>query len=190
MWRDYKCYLKSEYIPKYKTKDALLKNRPSRIPRDQWSGLVSYWLSEKSKRRTQTDRNNRRKQKMPHMGGSKSIATLMVEKTENGIEPTRAEIFVLSYTKYKDGRSLDDDSSRAIDMINEKMQNSERPNDQPPHSVSYEGDVYSQLFGNEKSRYVRGLGLSPTPSVLWGRRSSLRNIFVEDSSNEVMQRLE
>ncbi|KAM3235753.1 hypothetical protein P3L10_015790 [Capsicum annuum] len=91
---------------------------------------------------------------MPHMGGSKSIATLMAEKTENGIEPT--EIFVLSHTKCKDGRSLDDDSSRAIDMIN----------DQPHHSVSYEGDVYSQVFGNEKSTYVRGLGLGLTPSVL------------------------
>ncbi|KAH0685449.1 hypothetical protein KY290_016722 [Solanum tuberosum] len=51
-WKDYKCSLKGDYLPKYKTKDALLKNRPSCIPRDQWSGLVSYWLSEKSKRHT------------------------------------------------------------------------------------------------------------------------------------------
>ncbi|KAF3638443.1 hypothetical protein FXO38_21139 [Capsicum annuum] len=164
-WRDYKCYLKGEHIPKHKPKDTLLKNRPSCIPRDQWSGLVSYWLSDKAKdivllfewqRRTQANRNNRSKQKIPHIGESKSIATLMAEK----------------------------------DMINEKMKNSERPSDQPPRSVACEGDVYSRVFENEKSGYVHGLGLGPTPSVLWGCRSSLGNIVVEDSSNEVVQRLE
>ncbi|KAM3358713.1 hypothetical protein P3S68_021646 [Capsicum galapagoense] len=92
--------------------------------------------------------------------------------------------------KRKDGRPLDDDFSREIDMINEKMQNSERPNNQSPHSVSCEGDVYSQVFGNEKSGYVRGLRLGPTPSILLGCRSFLENIVVEDSSNEIVQRLE
>nr|XP_009797186.1 PREDICTED: uncharacterized protein LOC104243659 isoform X5 [Nicotiana sylvestris] len=48
-WKDYKCNLKGEYVKKHKTKDALLKYRPSRIPRDQWRGLVSYWLSDKAK---------------------------------------------------------------------------------------------------------------------------------------------
>ncbi|XP_060210609.1 uncharacterized protein LOC132637555 [Lycium barbarum] len=79
-WKDYKCTLKGEYMAKYKTKDSLLKNRLSRIPKDQWSGLVSYWFSDKVKRRTQANRNNRTKQKMSHTGGSKSIATLMDEK--------------------------------------------------------------------------------------------------------------
>uniref|UniRef100_A0A1S4AGT0 Transposase n=1 Tax=Nicotiana tabacum TaxID=4097 RepID=A0A1S4AGT0_TOBAC len=113
-WKDYKCELKSEYTRKYKTKDALLKNRPSRIPRDQWSGLVSYWLSDKAKRRTQANRNNRAKQTMPHTGGSKSIATLMNEQAVNGIEPTRAEIFILTHKKRKYGRPLDDDSAKTI----------------------------------------------------------------------------
>ncbi|KAG5590716.1 hypothetical protein H5410_041230, partial [Solanum commersonii] len=48
-WRDYKCDLKAMYVTTYKTKDALIKNRPSHIPRDQWSGLVLYWLSKKAK---------------------------------------------------------------------------------------------------------------------------------------------
>ncbi|XP_060210829.1 uncharacterized protein LOC132637814 [Lycium barbarum] len=48
-WKDYKCTLKGEYMEKYKTKDSLLKNRLSRIPRDQWSGFVSYWFSDKAK---------------------------------------------------------------------------------------------------------------------------------------------
>ena len=48
-WKNYKCQLKGVHIHKYKTKDAFLKNRPSCIPRDQWSVLISYWLSTKAK---------------------------------------------------------------------------------------------------------------------------------------------
>ncbi|KAH0655430.1 hypothetical protein KY285_030312 [Solanum tuberosum] len=148
--------------------------------RDQWSELVSYWLSDKAKRRTQENRNNRTKQKMSRMGGSKSIATLINEQTSNGIEPTRAEIFLLNHKKRVDGRPLDDDSAKAIDKINEKMSNSEGSNDQPTHRVAWKGDVYSQVLGNERSGYVRSLGLGPTPSALWGSRSFLENIDEED----------
>nr|XP_009783212.1 PREDICTED: uncharacterized protein LOC104231853 [Nicotiana sylvestris]XP_016511466.1 PREDICTED: uncharacterized protein LOC107828629 [Nicotiana tabacum] len=75
-------------------------------------------------------------------------------------------------------------------MINERLRsNSERQNDHPPQNVAWEGDVYSQVLGNEKSGYVRGLGLGPTPSILWGSKSSIGNIGPNDSSNEV-KRLE
>ncbi|XP_070029412.1 uncharacterized protein [Nicotiana sylvestris] len=117
-------------------------------------------LVDFSRRRTQANRNNRSKQTMPHTGGSKSIATLMNEQAVNGIEPTRAEIFLLTHKKHKDGRPLDDDSVKTIVLV------------------------------NEKSGYVRGLGLGPTPSVLWGSRSFLGNIAADDSSNEVIQRLQ
>lgn len=75
-------------------------------------------------------------------------------------------------------------------MINERMSNNERSTNQPSQEVAWEGDVYSQVLGNDKSGYVRGLGLGPTPSVLWGRSSSVENIVVDDSSNEVIERLE
>ncbi|KAH0746087.1 hypothetical protein KY285_007744, partial [Solanum tuberosum] len=110
--------------------------------------------------------------------------------TANGREPTRAEIFLLTHKQRVDGRLLDDDSAKAIDMINEKKSNSEGSTDQPPHRVAWNGDVYSQVLGNERSGYVRGLGLGLTPSVLWGSRSFLENIDEEDSFNEIVQRLE
>lgn len=71
-------------MSKYKTRDSLLRNRPSCIPWDQWTGLITYWFSEKAKRHTQANRNNMAKQKMPHTGGSKSIVTLIDEKAEIG----------------------------------------------------------------------------------------------------------
>ncbi|MCD9559808.1 hypothetical protein HAX54_018108 [Datura stramonium] len=103
---------------------------------------------------------------MPHTGGSKSITTLMDEKDENGIEPTRAQVFIVTHKPRKDGRQLDEESARTIDMINEKLSNSEGSNEQPSRSVAWEGDVYSQVLGNEKIGYVHGLGLGPTPYAL------------------------
>ncbi|XP_070037475.1 uncharacterized protein [Nicotiana tomentosiformis] len=132
-------------------------------------------------RRTQAnDASHRRIQKYCYLD----------ECAVNGIEPTRAEIFLLTHKKRKDGWPLDDDFVKTIKMINERMSNSERSTKQPPRSVAWEGNVYSQVLGNEKSRYVRGLGLGPTPSLLWSSRSSLGNIIAGDSSNEVIQRLE
>nr|XP_016453063.1 PREDICTED: uncharacterized protein LOC107777534 [Nicotiana tabacum] len=75
------------------------------------------------------------------------------------------------------------------DMMNERLRDTDGSNDQPPRSVAWEGDVYSQVLENDKSGYVRGLGLGPTPSMLWGSRSSLGNIVIEDSSDEVVQKL-
>ncbi|XP_020231496.1 uncharacterized protein LOC109812045 isoform X2 [Cajanus cajan] len=65
-------------------------------------------------KRNQANRNNRTKQKMPHTRGSKSIGTLMVEKAIDGIEPTRAEIFILTHQRRKDGRPLDDVSAKIV----------------------------------------------------------------------------
>ncbi|XP_075113257.1 uncharacterized protein LOC107825631 isoform X3 [Nicotiana tabacum] len=70
----------------------------------------SFVLTQTEKNCSQANRINRAKQKMPHMGGSKSIATFMNEK----------------------------------EMTNERMCNSERFTEQPPRSVAWEGDVYSQ----------------------------------------------
>ncbi|MCE5166862.1 hypothetical protein HAX54_028218 [Datura stramonium] len=75
-------------------------------------------------------------------------------------------------------------------MINKKLSNSEGSNEQPPRSVAWEGDVYSQVLGNEKIDHVHGLRLGPTPSILWGSRSSFGNIVEEDSSNEIVKKLE
>ncbi|XP_057426165.1 uncharacterized protein LOC130719563 [Lotus japonicus] len=187
-WKDYKCDLRSMYTTMYKTRDTLLKNRPNRIPRDQWIGLVSYWLSDKVKKRSQTNRSNRTKQKIPHTGGSKSIGTLMDEQAKDGIEPTRAEVFILTHKKRKDGRPLDEESSKTVDMIQEKLNNERTSTEQSDGSVAWEGDVYTQVFGPEKSGYIRGLGLGPTPSILWGNKSLSGNISRSNMSNDMLQR--
>lgn len=70
-----------------------------------------------------------------------------------------------------------------------KLSNGKTSEEQSHGSVVWEGDVYSQVLGNEKSGYVRGLGLGPTPSLLWDSKSSLQNVFVDGLSNEVAHKL-
>lgn len=73
--------------------------------------------------------------------------------------------------------------------MQEKLNNGETSNEQPTGSVAWEWYVYSQVLGMERSGYVRGLGLGPTP-LLWDTKSSLGNIVADNISNEVVQRLE
>ena len=68
--------------------------------------------------------------------------------------------------------------------MKEKLVNGETSEEQSHGNVAWEGDVYSQVLGNEKSGYVRGLGLGPTPSLLWGSKSFLRNVVVDDLCDE------
>ncbi|KAG5605875.1 hypothetical protein H5410_027367 [Solanum commersonii] len=70
------------------------------------------------------------------------------------------------------------------EMINKRIHNNERSTDQPPHNVAWEGDVYSQVLGNEKYGYVHGLGLGPTPSVLWSKDSSNEVVRTKEKQNE------
>nr|CAD1829984.1 unnamed protein product [Ananas comosus var. bracteatus] len=144
------------------------QNRPERIPRDQWTTLVSFWNSEKVKKRSEKNRENRGKRKMPHTAGSKSFARLTAEKTKDRAEPSRAHIFIETHKPCKDGRPIDNESLGKVNLIMEKIEklsNSTEHNDQG--HVAWEGDIYSQVIGEERHGQVRGLGLGPTPTSLW-----------------------
>nr|CAD1838578.1 unnamed protein product [Ananas comosus var. bracteatus] len=184
-WKDYKCHLKSEYYLKYKNVDDLLENRPERVPRDQWTTLVSFWNSEKVKKRSEKNRENRGKQKMPHTAGSKSFARLTAEKTKDGAEPSRAHIFIETHKPRKDGRPIDNESLGKVNLIMEKIEklpNSTEHNDRG--HVAWEGDIYSQVIGEERhgqvplpsaeSCFARvECGMSPSLSGVLGRGLTL-----------------
>ncbi|KAG5631227.1 hypothetical protein H5410_002944, partial [Solanum commersonii] len=68
---------------------------------------VNRFMSDSAKRHTQTNRNNRTKNNMPHKEGSRSIATLVDEQAENGIGAYTSTIFILDHKNCKDDRPLD-----------------------------------------------------------------------------------
>ena len=68
--------------------------------------------------------------------------------------------------------------------MKEKLSNGETSEEQSHDNVALKGDVYFQVLGNEKSDYVRGLGHGPTPSLLWGSKSFIRNVVADDLCDE------
>ncbi|XLT43193.1 hypothetical protein HN873_035797, partial [Arachis hypogaea] len=76
------------------------------------------------------------------------------------------------------------------ELIEEKLNNGELSNEESINGVAWEGDIYSQVLGSDRSGYVRGLGLGPTPSLLWGNKSSYGKFVSDALANEVAQKLQ
>uniref|UniRef100_A0A3Q7GXT8 Uncharacterized protein n=1 Tax=Solanum lycopersicum TaxID=4081 RepID=A0A3Q7GXT8_SOLLC len=71
-------------------------------------------------------------------------ANMVVDEAIDGIEPTRAKVYILTLTKRKDDRPLDEESSNIVNMMKEKLSNGETSEEQSHDNVAWEGDVYSQ----------------------------------------------
>ncbi|KAF5745498.1 hypothetical protein HS088_TW07G01085 [Tripterygium wilfordii] len=119
------------------------------------------------KKRSTINKINRAKQTMAHTAGSKSFARLMAEKAKDGVEPSRAQIFIETHKDRKDGRPIDQESARRVEIMLEKLSQTPDSIEQPPESVAWEGDVYSQVMGPERNGRMRGVGLGPTVTSLW-----------------------
>ncbi|XP_070021542.1 uncharacterized protein [Nicotiana sylvestris] len=84
-----------------KSRVEIIDNVPDGIPPDQWISFVDYQykLFEMRKRNAE----NRKKQKIPHTGGSKANATRRAEMmAQTGQMPGRAQIYIATH-KNEDG---------------------------------------------------------------------------------------
>ncbi|RYR74136.1 hypothetical protein Ahy_A02g008759 [Arachis hypogaea] len=72
---------------------------------------------------------------------------------KDGIERSRAEIFLKIYKRLKDGRPLDEKSAKA-ELIEEKLNNDKLSNEEFNNGVAWEGDVYSQVLRSDRSGYI------------------------------------
>ncbi|RYQ95486.1 hypothetical protein Ahy_B08g090800 [Arachis hypogaea] len=115
---------------------------------------------------------------------------LKIMRAKDGIEPSRVEIFLKIHKRRKDGRPLDEESAKTMKLIEEKLNNGELSNEESINGVAWEGDVYSQVLGSDRSGYVRSLGLGPTSSLLWGNKLSYGKFASDALANEVAQKLQ
>nr|CAD1837601.1 unnamed protein product [Ananas comosus var. bracteatus] len=118
------------------------------------------------------NRENRSKQKMPHIAGSKSFACLMAEKAKDGVKPSQAHIFIETHKPRKDRRPIDEESIQNINSMKQKMKKLSNSIEYDNKRVAWEGDIFSQVIGLERHGQVHGLGLGPTPTSLWAPSTS------------------
>ncbi|KAJ8437347.1 hypothetical protein Cgig2_009687 [Carnegiea gigantea] len=123
-WSNFKADLKLEhYEPNRGNVTAIMNEHvPDCIPKDQWISLVAYWISDKGKKHSVTNRKSRANQVMVHTVRLKSFARVIVKKTVNGVKPSRAHVYVDTHKDRKTRPApMDEKSKQAMDMINENL---------------------------------------------------------------------
>ncbi|KAK6926427.1 putative transposase, Ptta/En/Spm, plant [Dillenia turbinata] len=181
-WKDFKCELKNKYCKKNKNEEDILHARPKHIPEDQWTILVSHWFSELGQQRSEANKKSRAKLIMPHTAGSKSFACLMAEKAKDGVEPSRAHIFIETHKPRKNGRPINEESAKKVKLMKKKLSELPATMEQSTERVAWEDDVYSQVMGAEKKGQVRGIGLGPTPTSLRGQQKDLESRGISEAT--------
>ncbi|OAY67808.1 hypothetical protein ACMD2_24314 [Ananas comosus] len=164
-WKDYKCMLKRKFYEIYKTDEERIASCPETVIPEQWEKLVYFWSSPEGQQRSSTNKLNRSKLVTTHTAGTKSFARVNHDESANrgGKELSRAEIFVLTHTK-KNKEPMNKASSDHIKRIHELQSKLSEDNED---NLGPE-DIFSQVFGKEKHGCIRGLGLGPVPSELFG----------------------
>ncbi|KAM3203242.1 hypothetical protein P3L10_030868 [Capsicum annuum] len=82
------------------SRSELMANVPNGISPDQWTSYVDYRLEKKMQKMCKQNAENRKKQTIPHIGGSKSNArrkSKMMAKTRH--KPGRAELYLATHKK-------------------------------------------------------------------------------------------
>ncbi|KAF8377292.1 hypothetical protein HHK36_030667 [Tetracentron sinense] len=108
--------------------------------------------------------------KMRHTGGTKSFACHRDEETRSrtdGSIPSRVDMYFRTHLR-KDGTPVDNFSGEIISKFRELAALSSQDG-----SSSFVGDdIYTQVMGPERHGRVRGYGLGPTPTSVFGSTSS------------------
>ncbi|GMI70634.1 hypothetical protein HRI_000732700 [Hibiscus trionum] len=191
-WRDWKADLKAAYYDSLMTYEERLKVRDPRVVPEQWPSLISYWNSDKTKKRCARNKANRLKQTCVHSTGTKSYARICEEernKRPDGKEPTRAELYILTHTR-KNGQPVDETAAKLISKIREqeaKKQNTSQCSDES-------NDTLCQVMGEEKGDCVETSGMGPNRTGIFGSRPSRAALVrmaseAKSSANEEVRKM-
>ncbi|KAJ8433502.1 hypothetical protein Cgig2_018036 [Carnegiea gigantea] len=182
-WSNFKADLKLQhYEPNHGNVTAIMnEHRPDCVPKDQWISLVTYWISDEGK---------------SHNIFLLSLMNLcynVLYWTVNGVEPSRAHIYVDTHKDRKTRPApMDEKSKKAMDMINEKLSQLPGGKEVTNGIVAWEGDIYSQVMtkviGEERRGRVCGLGLGP--SSLVSLSSSQCGEHLDDDHDQCSERME
>ncbi|KAH0672713.1 hypothetical protein KY290_024945 [Solanum tuberosum] len=93
-WREWKHEAKSSGYDSYTNDVERLANRPNRVEEDQWCALVHYWSSTDAKKKSERNKESRKKLTMPHTSGRKSYSQIIDNKEMNDLAEVYPELNV------------------------------------------------------------------------------------------------
>ncbi|RWR97188.1 bromodomain-containing protein 4-like protein isoform X3 [Cinnamomum micranthum f. kanehirae] len=167
-YRDYKKDLKDKYYLSWNTDEERLQHLPPDVSREDWAWLVQYWGNPEVQVVASKNKANCSKQTLKHTGGTKSFARYRDEETRSrtdGSIPSRADLFIRTHSR-KDGTPIDETSAEIISKFKELSATQEGGS-----SSSIGDEIYTQVMGEERHGRVRGYGLGPTPTSVFGSTS-------------------
>ncbi|KAF7842101.1 hypothetical protein G2W53_004399 [Senna tora] len=101
-----------------KTREENIANPPLGLTREQWASFIDYRNDPKNQEKSKKNKENRKKQNIPHTGGSKSIARKRAEmEIEKGALVSRGDVWTATH-KRRDG-SFVNDEARLISVPDE-----------------------------------------------------------------------
>ncbi|GKV50823.1 hypothetical protein SLEP1_g57511 [Rubroshorea leprosula] len=143
-WKDHKSWLKGRFYYPEKSEEENARNVPCNALPNDWQYLVHYWKSADGKKKEEKCKKSRAMQKITHATVSKSFAILRDEMEEkNGGELVGEIDFDMATHLNKDGKYVDEEAESTV-------------------------AVMSEVRGKEANGCVRGLGLGPTPTKVFG----------------------
>ncbi|RYR50924.1 hypothetical protein Ahy_A06g025952 [Arachis hypogaea] len=162
-----------------------IENRPDGITADHWKRFLDYRNSEETQDKCKKNAENRSKQLYTHTGGSKSLARLGQEESERqGRIVSRGELYLLTHKK-TNGSYIHD----AAHAIGERIEAIEQ-GDESSRLLS-QNDSLAQALGKERPGRVRGMGLGPTSSQVFGMNSHQpSNGFEREETQRVLLELQ
>ncbi|KAI4353859.1 hypothetical protein L6164_002782 [Bauhinia variegata] len=174
-WKDYRQELWQKRDDGKLNRDQLIEMVPEGINRDHWISFVDYRLNPKTKQNAQKNRNNRKKQTIPHTCGSKSLARKKAEmELERGRQVSRGEVWTATH-KRANGTFVNDEAKE----ICEKIQAYESNTISLSHDISTQDSLAQALGNQEHSGRVRGLGLGPCPTHSYRVYSGIPSSYKE-----------
>ncbi|RYR09564.1 uncharacterized protein [Arachis hypogaea] len=184
-WKETRSRLYHRYYDAELSLAENIENRPDGITAEHWRKFLDYRNSEETQEKCKKNAENRSKQLYTHTGGSKSLARLGEEESERqGRRVSRGELYLLTHKR--DDGSYIHDAARAIGERIEAIEQG----DESSRLLS-QNDSLAQALGKEHPGRVRGMGLGPTSSQVFGMNSHQpNNSFEREETQRVLLELQ
>ncbi|XP_020107616.1 uncharacterized protein LOC109723595 [Ananas comosus] len=154
-----------------------------------WAPSVNH---QKKKNLSRIGKAFRANHTTPHTTGSKSFARKRQEfEKQHDREPGRIEFFVVTH-KTKDGEYINQSSSDFAEDLMGDLAKKTTTSEFSNATKQIEESVFRDKKGEDRYGRVRGYGIGPTPTQVFGIQAHLRNVENEshDPMKDEVQRLQ
>ncbi|KAL0303400.1 UNVERIFIED_CONTAM: hypothetical protein Sradi_6208100 [Sesamum radiatum] len=148
--------------------EDILHKPPTGISQEDWEKLINYFESDGFKKISERNKENRKKLKMSHSCGTKSIAQYCYEDRDPEIEqePTRTATWRKTRYSNKKNAWVDQVSEEVYENI---IRLQSQASDEGQESVN-EDEAFIKVLGPEKPSRLRGCGDGLKPPSKRGER--------------------